>query len=164
MSAYPEARAPVAGRRVPRRVDRPDPSPYHVLAGVDGNTEVLKMKRTDSEYEPTAEETWRVFRIMAEFVEAVEVMSEVGPAVAIFGGSRAKRSDWRRIRHICGPFPRPADRVTGQPRAIDDAPPARKKTPSFLRRQAIKRSKTELRVISFHGDNPTNSTLGIPFL
>jgi uncharacterized protein (TIGR00730 family) len=64
------------------------------------------MKRTDSEYEPTAEETWRVFRIMAEFVEAVEVMSEVGPAVAIFGGSRAKRSEphYKQARRMAGLF------------------------------------------------------------
>lgn len=35
-----------------------------------------------------SEETWRVFRIMAEFVEAFEVMSRVGPAVSVFGSSR----------------------------------------------------------------------------
>ncbi|UCG32441.1 MAG: TIGR00730 family Rossman fold protein [Phycisphaerales bacterium] len=64
------------------------------------------MKRTDSEYEPSAEETWRVFRIMAEFVEAVEVMSEVGPAVAIFGGSRVKRSEahYKQARRMAGLF------------------------------------------------------------
>lgn len=37
----------------------------------------------------TAEDTWRVFRIMAEFVESFEVMSGIGPAVSIFGSSRA---------------------------------------------------------------------------
>jgi len=38
----------------------------------------------------TQEETWRVFRIMSEFVEGFEVLSKVGKAVSIFGSSRAK--------------------------------------------------------------------------
>lgn len=38
----------------------------------------------------TTEETWRIFRIMAEFVEGFEVLSKVGPAVSIFGSSRLK--------------------------------------------------------------------------
>lgn len=36
------------------------------------------------------EETWRIFRIMAEFVEGVDSMSHVGPAVSIFGSARTK--------------------------------------------------------------------------
>ena len=39
------------------------------------------------------EETWRVFRIMAEFVEGFEELSKVGPAVSIFGSARAKPGD-----------------------------------------------------------------------
>ncbi len=37
-----------------------------------------------------AEETWRIFRLMAEFVESIEVMAHVGPAVSIFGSSRTQ--------------------------------------------------------------------------
>jgi uncharacterized protein (TIGR00730 family) len=39
-------------------------------------------------------ETWRVFRIMSEFVEGFESLHSVGPAVSIFGSSRAKRNEW----------------------------------------------------------------------
>lgn len=41
----------------------------------------------------TREETWRVFRIMAEFVEGFETLSKVGPAVSIFGSARIQRED-----------------------------------------------------------------------
>jgi uncharacterized protein (TIGR00730 family) len=40
----------------------------------------------------TREETWRIFRIMAEFVDGFEVLSSVGPAISIFGSSRIKPS------------------------------------------------------------------------
>src|SRR5215467_12665796 len=37
----------------------------------------------------TAKDTWRIFRIMAEFVEGFETLSKIPPAVAIFGSARA---------------------------------------------------------------------------
>jgi uncharacterized protein (TIGR00730 family) len=36
----------------------------------------------------TQGDTWRVFRIMAEFVEGFEKLSRIGPAVSIFGSAR----------------------------------------------------------------------------
>ena len=33
-------------------------------------------------------DTWRVFRIMSEFVEGFERLSEVGPSVSVFGSAR----------------------------------------------------------------------------
>jgi len=36
----------------------------------------------------SARESWRVFEIMAEFVEATEKLSSIGPAVSIFGSAR----------------------------------------------------------------------------
>ena len=36
------------------------------------------------------QDTWRIFRIMAEFVEGFEEMSTVGPAISIFGSARTK--------------------------------------------------------------------------
>ncbi len=38
-------------------------------------------------------DTWRVFRIMAEFVEGFETLSRLGPAVAIFGSARTKKNN-----------------------------------------------------------------------
>lgn len=39
------------------------------------------------------EESWRVFRIMAEFVDAIETMSSIHNAVTIFGSARVKPED-----------------------------------------------------------------------
>jgi len=41
----------------------------------------------------TREDPWRIFRIMAEFVDSFETMSKVGPAVTIFGSARTKPKD-----------------------------------------------------------------------
>jgi uncharacterized protein (TIGR00730 family) len=41
----------------------------------------------------THEETWRVFRIMAEFIEGFEEMSKVDKAVSVFGSSKIKPHD-----------------------------------------------------------------------
>jgi len=38
-------------------------------------------------------ESWRMFRIMSEFVEAIEELSEVKRAVTVFGSARAKPED-----------------------------------------------------------------------
>lgn len=39
------------------------------------------------------EDPWRIFRIMAEFVESFETMSHVGPAVTVFGSARTPPTD-----------------------------------------------------------------------
>ncbi|MBU0549779.1 MAG: TIGR00730 family Rossman fold protein [Candidatus Omnitrophica bacterium] len=41
----------------------------------------------------TKEDTWRVFRIMAEFVEGFETLARVGRAISFFGSSRLKPED-----------------------------------------------------------------------
>jgi len=39
------------------------------------------------------EDPWRIFRIMAEFVDSFEILSQVGPGVTIFGSARLSRDD-----------------------------------------------------------------------
>lgn len=38
-------------------------------------------------------EAWRIFKIMGEFVDGIEALHEIGPAVSIFGSARTTPSD-----------------------------------------------------------------------
>ncbi len=38
-------------------------------------------------------ESWRVFRIMSEFVESFDILARIGPAVSVFGSARTKPTD-----------------------------------------------------------------------
>ena len=53
------------------------------------------MSELSTSYTSPAEETWRIFKIMSEFVEGFEVMSRIHPAVSVFGSSRARPDDPR---------------------------------------------------------------------
>ena len=44
----------------------------------------------DTWHETRIRDLWRVFRIMGEFVEGFEKLSEIGPCVSIFGSARTK--------------------------------------------------------------------------
>ncbi len=48
------------------------------------------MKKINLKDDFTSEDTWRIFRIMSEFVDGFEVLSQVGRAVSIFGSTRVK--------------------------------------------------------------------------
>lgn len=41
----------------------------------------------------TLKESWRLFHIMAEFVEGFENLNEVGPAITIFGSARCQKGN-----------------------------------------------------------------------
>jgi uncharacterized protein (TIGR00730 family) len=53
----------------------------------DGNTKPPTLK--GPEFDP-AKDTWRLFRIIAEFVDGFEVLAKQGPAVTVFGSARTK--------------------------------------------------------------------------
>jgi uncharacterized protein (TIGR00730 family) len=74
-----------------------------------GGTDMLKRKT----YEPIngqveklfIEDSWRVFRIISEFVEGFEELSQVGNCVTMFGSARSKEGDEdyelaRKIAHL----------------------------------------------------------------
>ena len=48
------------------------------------------------------EESWRIFRIMAEFVEAIEALSKIKRAVSIFGSARIGPDDpyYKKTEHL----------------------------------------------------------------
>lgn len=43
--------------------------------------------------ELTVNESWRIFRIMAEFIDGFEILSKIPPAVSIFGSARTHPDD-----------------------------------------------------------------------
>ena len=45
-----------------------------------------------------SQETWRLFRIMAEFVDGFETMSRVGQAICVFGSARTATDHWQYKR------------------------------------------------------------------
>lgn len=51
----------------------------------------LKQKIAIGREESVAKETWRIFRIMSEFVDAFEALEGIYPAVTFFGSARAKK-------------------------------------------------------------------------
>lgn len=58
-------------------------------------------KKTWSEVK--SKNSWQVFRIMAEFVEGFDVLTEIGPAVTVFGSARTSEDDpYYKIAHELG--------------------------------------------------------------
>ena len=60
---------------------------------------------TDKQYvinEITIQDSWRMFRIMAEFVDGFEALAKYHPAVSIFGSTRVRPGDavYQKAEHI----------------------------------------------------------------
>ena len=66
-------------------------------------------KRSGLPVEDTGKEAWKIFRILAEFVEGFEKLSGVGPSVSVFGSARIPAEH---------PYYRLAERIG---RALSDA-------------------------------------------
>jgi len=51
-------------------------------------------------------ESWRLFKIMGEFVEGIDTLHDIGPAVSIFGSARVKPDDpsYQKAEEIAGLF------------------------------------------------------------
>jgi uncharacterized protein (TIGR00730 family) len=49
--------------------------------------------KKDFHTQPPSDETWRIFRIMAEFVEGFETLSRIGPCITVFGSARTAENN-----------------------------------------------------------------------
>jgi uncharacterized protein (TIGR00730 family) len=61
-----------------------------------GRTEDERLLSREAErrkVDPTIADSWRVFRIMGEFVEGFDTLAELGPAISIFGSARTRADD-----------------------------------------------------------------------
>jgi uncharacterized protein (TIGR00730 family) len=54
---------------------------------------MLSKMNNDTKLTFIKEDPWRIFRIMAEFVDSFETLSQVGPGVTVFGSARMSPKD-----------------------------------------------------------------------
>ena len=60
---------------------------------INGKTIAQRGRDPREALRPDGQDSWRIFRIMAEFVEGFEVMAPIGRAVSIFGSARTRPDD-----------------------------------------------------------------------
>jgi len=57
---------------------------------MSGDDKIIKAFQNKDWNEIRTQNSWQIFKIMAEFVEGFEKMSKIGPCVSIFGSARTK--------------------------------------------------------------------------
>ncbi|MBU0488193.1 MAG: TIGR00730 family Rossman fold protein [Bacteroidetes bacterium] len=60
------------------------------VGGYDEDEKIREVFKAKDWNEIKAEDSWRIFKIMSEFVEGFEKLSRIGPCVSIFGSARTK--------------------------------------------------------------------------
>jgi len=53
----------------------------------------MNKKNTKSWNEIKTNDSWSIFKIMGEFVNGYEKMSQIGPSISIFGSARTSKDD-----------------------------------------------------------------------
>jgi uncharacterized protein (TIGR00730 family) len=74
----------------------PPPQPDIPVAELNQDTETEDerlLSRDRIRHPESTTDSWRVFRIMGEFVEGFDTLARIGPAVSIFGSARTKPDD-----------------------------------------------------------------------
>ncbi len=61
------------------------PAPFKRSARMQNRYEINQLEK---------EESWRMFRIIGEFVEGFDTLSRITPAVTVFGSARARPGDF----------------------------------------------------------------------
>jgi hypothetical protein len=73
-----------------RRKNEPNhpPTEASVEAHTTEDERLLSREEEEAAVHPPTPDSWRVFRIMGEFVEGFDTLARLGPAVSIFGSAR----------------------------------------------------------------------------
>jgi uncharacterized protein (TIGR00730 family) len=71
----------------------PVPNPELNIPAAETEDEKLLSRAGEQPRADTTTDSWRVLRIMGEFVEGFETLARVGPAVSIFGSARTRAGD-----------------------------------------------------------------------